>query len=78
MSRKKRHRTRTRAPDPATSYERARPEKEAGMGRLDCDVATPTRRPDMTEQTVRNRSTNRQLNAHDVVDERTTLKQGRK
>ena len=36
------------AADPATSYERAEPEKEAGMGRLDSPVgkATPTPRED--------------------------------
>lgn len=34
-------------PDPASSYERAKPEKEAGMGRLDSNTdAVPTRRPD--------------------------------
>jgi hypothetical protein len=43
------------APDPARSYERARPENEAGMGRLDNDVATPTRKPEQTRQTVKNR-----------------------
>ena len=43
------------APDPATTYERARPENESGMGRLDTDVATPTRKPEQTKQTVKNR-----------------------
>lgn len=58
------------APDPATSYERARPEKEAGMGRLDNDVATPRQSPDKSQQAVVNQQPNRQLNAHDVVNER--------
>lgn len=36
------------APDTATNYERAKPEKEAGMGRLHSPVggATPERRPE--------------------------------
>jgi hypothetical protein len=54
------------APDPARSYERADPKDEAGMGRLDNDVATPTDRPDQINQTVRNRQDpKRQINAHD-------------
>jgi hypothetical protein len=35
-----------REPDTARSYERAKPEKEAGMGRLDNNPATPERKPD--------------------------------
>jgi len=58
------------APDPASSYERAKPEKEAGMGRLDNNVATPRRAPDKGEQAVTQQQANRQLNAHDVVNER--------
>ena len=58
------------APDPATSYERARPEKEAGMGRLDNNVATPQRSPDKGEQAVTHKQPLRQLNADDVVNER--------
>ena len=43
------------APDPATSYERARPENEAGMGRMDNNKSTPTQRPQQDKQAVRNR-----------------------
>ncbi|HEY7116693.1 MAG TPA: hypothetical protein VH475_08910 [Tepidisphaeraceae bacterium] len=56
------------APDPATNYERARPEKEAGMGRLDSPIgeSTPTDRPDDDEQAIDNTQPgDRQLNAHD-------------
>ena len=59
-----------KAPDPASSYERAKPDKEAGMGRLDNNKATPTVRQDKMEETVTNRQPPRQLNAHDVVDQR--------
>lgn len=58
------------APDPASSYERARPEKEAGMGRLDNNVATPADAPDQSEQAVENKQPLRQLNAEDVVSGR--------
>ena len=58
------------APDPATSYERAKPENEAGMGRLDNDVATPADCPDQMEQAVENKQQLRQINANDVVDGR--------
>ena len=59
------------APDPAASYERAKPEKEAGMGRLDNNAdATPRRAPDRVGQAVTNQQPLRQINAHDVVNER--------
>jgi len=45
--------TEDREPDPARSYERAKPEKEAGMGRLDTVNATPTNRPGQAKETVR-------------------------
>jgi hypothetical protein len=55
------------APDPATSYERAKPEKEAGMGRMDNDVATPTDSPDRMEQAVTHKQpSDRQLNADEI------------
>lgn len=61
------------APDTASSYERARPEKEAGMGRLDNNVATPTDSPDQIEQAVTHKQpSDRQLNAHEVGNERST------
>jgi hypothetical protein len=52
-------------------YERAKPEAEAGMGRLDNNErATPTRRRDQIGDAVTHAQKSRQLNAHDVVDER--------
>lgn len=56
------------APDPASSYERAKPEKEAGMGRLDNNRATPTRSPDRLEDAVKHKQALRQINADDVVN----------
>lgn len=58
------------APDPASSYERARPENEAGMGRLDNNIATPEDAPDQVEQAVENKQPLRQINAEDVVNGR--------
>lgn len=62
------------APDPATSYERAKPEKEAGMGRLDNnDEATPTKCPDSMDKAVKNKQIpEHQVNAEDVVDGKAT------
>jgi hypothetical protein len=53
------------APDPAASYGREKPGKEAGQGRLDNNVATPTSRPDQQEESVPHRQPPRQINAHD-------------
>jgi hypothetical protein len=61
-------------PDPAQSYERAKPEAESGMGRLDNDQATPANQPDRQDQTVKNRQPPRQINAHEVTDENRTNK----
>ena len=58
------------APDPATSYERAKPEREAGQGGLDNNVSTPTNRPDKGKQAVKNVQPPRQVNAEEVVDAR--------
>ena len=58
------------APDTARTYERARPEDEAGMGRLDNNQAVPTDRPDETADAVKNRQEPRQINADQVTDER--------
>jgi hypothetical protein len=60
------------APDPARSYERAKPSKESGMGRMDNNKATPTSRPDTVDQAVTNKQPPRQINADDVVDARAT------
>jgi hypothetical protein len=59
-------------PDPARSYERARPEDEAGMGRLDAPQAIPEEAPDKIEEAVPNEQTPKQINADDTVDERAT------
>lgn len=56
------------APDPATSYERAKPEKEAGMGRLDNNTGTPAKSPDRIEKAVKHKQALRQINADDVVN----------
>ena len=59
------------APDPATAYERAKPHKEAGQGRLDNnDDATPTNSPDRTEDAVKHKQPLRQINAEDSGDGR--------
>ncbi len=58
------------APDPASSYERAKPEKEAGQGRLDNNTATPAKAPDSIHEAVKNKQELRQINAHEVQDER--------
>lgn len=55
-----------KAPDPARSYERAKPEAESGMGRLDNnDDATPTPRRDKVYKAVKQRQDARQVNAED-------------
>ena len=59
------------APDPANSYERSNPGREAGMGRLDNNKATPTDAPDRQHQAVTHRQDPaRQKNAHDETDQR--------
>ena len=59
------------APDPSNNYERAHPENEAGMGRLDNNKAVPTDAPDRGEQAVKNKHDGtRQLNAHDAINQR--------
>jgi len=55
-------------PDPATCYERAKPDKEAGMGRLDNNEAIPAESADCIEKAVGNKQPLRQLNAEDIVD----------
>ena len=59
------------APDPANNYERAHPEREAGMGRLDNNKAVPADSPDRGEQAVKNKQDpTRQINAHDEIHAR--------
>ena len=65
-----------KVPDPSRSYERAKPEAESGMGRLDNDQSTPTNDPDRPQQAVKNRQEPRQINAHEVTDENRTNEPG--
>lgn len=59
------------APDPSSSYERSHPDREAGMGRLDNNKATPTDSPDHIEQAVGNKQDgSRQINAHETENRR--------
>jgi len=58
------------APDTARIYERAKPEKEAGMGRLDNNKFAPASSEDKMEHAVTNKQPNRQINAEDVVNGR--------
>ncbi len=59
------------APDPSNNYERAHPEREAGMGRLDNNTPTPQQSPDKSEHAAHNRQDGtRQLNAHDAINQR--------
>ncbi len=59
------------AQDPARTYERAKPEAEAGMGSLEgLPGATPTPRPDKVQDAVPNRHPDRQVNADDLGDDK--------
>jgi hypothetical protein len=56
------------APDPASQFDRSRPEKESGMGSLDSPIgsATPTHQSENMDRAVSNAHPgDRQLNAHD-------------
>lgn len=54
------------APDPANSYERADPNREAGQGRLDNNKAVPDASPDRQQQAVKNKQDpTRQTNGQD-------------
>ena len=70
MSSNNRPLTEKNAPDPSTVYERAKPEQEAGMGRMDNNNnATPTNRPDAMEKAIGNKQNpENQVNAEDIVD----------
>jgi len=52
-------------PDTARVYERARPECESGMGRLDNNKATPADHADRMIDAVRNKQPNRQINSEE-------------
>src|SRR3954470_12748044 len=65
------------APDQARSYGRDDPNAEAGLGRLDNNTrATPTDSPDHMDDAVKNKQPSRQLNAHEVVNERADRQPG--
>jgi hypothetical protein len=71
MSEQMRPASKELAPDPSTSYERARPENEAGLGRLDNNKeADPVRSPDKMEHAVTHKQPLRQLNAEETADDR--------
>jgi len=71
MAEQNRPASNAQAPDPATTYERAKPEKEAGMGRLDNNKGTPTHSPDAMDKACGNKQNpENQLNGEDVVDSR--------
>jgi lipoyl-dependent peroxiredoxin len=59
-----------REPDTARVYERAKPQKEAGLGRLDSPATTPQKRPDQVEAAVTQAHASHQLNADETVNER--------
>src|SRR5258706_5191215 len=65
------------APDPARSYERAKPEAESGMGRQTNNTSTPTNQPDNAGGAVKNAQPPRQINAHEVVDDKASAAPGK-
>ena len=78
MAEEMRPASKQQAPDPATSYERAKPEREAGMGRLDNNDAVPTESPDQSNDAVKNRQDpTHQINAQDD-DKRSAVQGGRR
>lgn len=57
-----------RAPDPADSYERAKPELQPGMGDLHGSKATPANQPDAAAQAVKNQQDpEHQINAEETT-----------
>ena len=59
------------APDPSNNYERSHPEREAGMGRLENNKATPENHSDAQEGAVSNRQVpGRQINADESAANR--------
>src|SRR4029450_8124011 len=54
MANPRRSHSSKRVPDPARSYERAKPEDESGMGRLDNNTGTPSSDPDRMHHAVPN------------------------
>ena len=71
MAERNRPLTKESAPDPARTYERADPDHESGMGRLDNNEGTPLTAPDSVHAATPNKQIpEHQLNAEDVFDER--------
>jgi hypothetical protein len=56
------------APDTARVYERAKPEAESGMGRLEGEKGTPTRGRDKMLEASSNKHRSRQLNSEDAIN----------
>jgi len=55
------------APDPSNSYERAHPEREGGIGRVDSNKATPEPQADGTPAAVPNKhKPGKQINPQDT------------
>jgi hypothetical protein len=73
MAEKRKQPDKKTVPDPARSYERARPEDEAGMGRLETNPFVPEKRADKVDQAVTNRQGARQINAQDVVGQQSRV-----
>lgn len=68
-------------PDPARSYERAKPEKESGMGRLDNDLRSPSQSPDQAMKAVGNSHPPRQIDSDDInggAAQNTAVQRGKK
>ncbi len=59
-------------PDTARVYERAKPELESGMGRLDNNEGTPAQHADRMADAVPNQQPLRQINAEDEKPSRPT------
>jgi hypothetical protein len=74
MQSQNRSASKEQAPDPATVYERAKPENEAGMGRLDKDKTPPVEQRDRLHQAGQNRRPSRQINADDDQNQRNSSK----
>jgi hypothetical protein len=68
MAKRKPSRVEADVPDPARTYERARPEAESLNGRLSGEPSVPSKSPDRMEHAAPNKQALRQLNADDVVN----------
>jgi hypothetical protein len=64
------------AQDPANSYERANPNQEAGMGRLDNNKATPQKQADDPQRAAPRQAPDRQINAQETGNARSSNQPG--